>query len=303
MKQVTRSIRNEHQREFAKTFEGLCGSHSRWEVWSDFIQLSAITISNVVDKQNEPGRTKDYLTLASKYREKEMQAFASMLATMINGLERNPNQDFLGDLYMLLELSNAHAGQFFTPYSVCTAMAKLSGADIKDRIEEKHWISVNDCACGAGALLVAFANECLMQGVNYQTSVLFTAQDIDYIVGMMCYLQLSLIGAPGYVVIADTIAHPSTSLDSRGLIPKPGSNVWYTPMYFREEWHLRRKWALIDSWFHSLRHETPGEPSETPQTVEPTPSPKKKKKPAQSVATGKSGAIYNETKSGQLTLF
>jgi len=54
---------------------------------------------------------------------------------------------------------------------------------------------VNDPACGAGALLIAFANELRRPGrdINYQTSVLFVAQDIDMIVGCMCYMAYPLL--------------------------------------------------------------------------------------------------------------
>ena len=186
---------------------------------------------------------------------------------------------------MALDLGNDHAGQFFTPYDVCRMMAEITGADLQARIERDGWISVNDCACGAGALLVAFANACTRQKINYQTSVLFTAQDIDYIVGLMCYLQLSLMGCAGYVVIGDTLLHPSTALDRRGLIPRPDQNIWYTPFYFRDIWHYRRIWAQMDLLL---------------QTDE---------KPAEQV-TGKlksSAALpplpLQETKTGQLTLF
>ena len=79
---------------------------------------------------------------------------------------------------------------------------------------------------------MAFANACTRQEINYQTSVLFTAQDIDYIVGLMCYLQLSLMGCAGYVVIGDTLRHPSTALDRRGLIPPARPEHMVHPVLF-----------------------------------------------------------------------
>ena len=120
------------------------------------------------------------------------------------------------------------------------------GDGLKSELETKGWISVSDPACGAGALLIAFANECLSQHINYQTTVLFVAQDIDFLAGCMCYIQLSLLGCPGYVVIDDSLVHPAVIYDEHGLIPKDSSNVWYTPMYFRDVWHWRRLFAQID---------------------------------------------------------
>ena len=46
---VTRSIRDDHQKNFLKIFEGLTGKHNRWEIWRDFIHLTAIEISNSTD--------------------------------------------------------------------------------------------------------------------------------------------------------------------------------------------------------------------------------------------------------------
>lgn len=92
---------------------------------------------------------------------------------------------------------------------------------------------------------MAFANECLRCGINFQTSVLFVAQDVDFLAGMMCYIQMSLLGCPGYVVIGNTLTEPSTSLDARGLLPTGDSNVWFTPMYYSQVWSWRRAFATV----------------------------------------------------------
>lgn len=305
MKQLR--VSDQHQNELVKLFNGLCGRYSRWEVWSDFITMTAISLSNKVDLSNAPDREAKFKTIAGKYSSQELDAFAAMLAELVMGMEENTDQDFLGELYMRLELGNAHAGQFFTPYNVCKAMVMLQGDDIHARMEEKGWFAVHDPACGAGALLVAFANECRERGVNYQANALFVAQDIDYIVGMMCYIQLSLLGCPGYVCIGDSLAHPVQAVDQRGLIPVYGPNIWYTPFYFRQEWHLRRTWARMDMLFQSTKSE------EAPQdekpaaaarpAVETRPRPKPARKPRQKPTPEPPAVAYHETKHGQLTLF
>ena len=187
---VPHNLKSTHQTEFVKIFNSLCGRYGRWEIWQDFVTLAAIAISNTVDRSQAAEREKTYMTIAGKYKPDEMLKFSQMLQEVVVGMDFNPDQDFLGELYMALDLGNDHAGQFFTPYDVCRMMAEITGTDLQARVERDGWISVNDCACGAGALLVAFANACTRQKINYQTSVLFTAQDIDYIVGLMCYLQL-----------------------------------------------------------------------------------------------------------------
>lgn len=236
---------DEFEKTIIKHFDRLTGRFGRWEIWADWITMSAIAISNTVDTVHRDERERTYRNIQGKYTTSEMQIMAEMLGLIVEGLDRNPDQDLLGDLFMRLELGNDHAGQFFTPYSICKAMAALTCPNLAGQIQEKGWISVNDPTCGAGALLVALANECVRQDINYQQTVLFTGQDIDYTVGMMCYIQLSLLGCPGYIAIGDTIAHPTTAIDKRGLIPKDEGNVWYTPMYFRDVWNWRRVWEQV----------------------------------------------------------
>lgn len=78
---VTRSIRDDHQKNFLKIFEGLTGKHSRWEIWRDFIHLTAIEISNSTDKLNAPERTKDYQTIISKYSAAERNGTHAIFST------------------------------------------------------------------------------------------------------------------------------------------------------------------------------------------------------------------------------
>lgn len=304
MKSVTRNVRNPRQKQFCEIFDSLCGQFSRWEIWSDFVVMSAIAISNTVDHTNAKTREEAYKKIASKYKSAELERFAEMLATVVTGMDNNTDQDFLGELYMSLELGNDHAGQFFTPYSVCRCMAEITSTDLKARIERDGWISVNDPTCGAGALLVAFANDCRRQDINFQTSVLFTAQDIDYTVGLMCYLQLSILGCPGYVTIADTLANPQTSLDRRGLLPRPGENILYTLFYFRDIWQYRRIGAQMDLLFSSVS-EQPEQVTgklESPSVARTESAITPEKAELQQITESPAVAL-KETTDGQLTLF
>ena len=196
MAKVVRGV-DSYKKEFLSIFNSLCGRHGRWEVWSDFIQLTAIDISNVTDKANAPKRAADARNIAKKYSEDEIKRMAEMLMQMVYAIDENPDQDFLGELYMACNLGNDHAGQFFTPYNVCQCMSEIT-YDVPALLDGKGFIAVNDPACGAGALLLSFANACKRHDINYQQKVLFVAQDIDYTVGLMCYIQLSLMGCAGY---------------------------------------------------------------------------------------------------------
>lgn len=255
MAQITRVAKNQHQKEIIKLFDGLQGSHNMWQLWSDFVVMMACTISNAVDHSHREEREKIYMTIASGYKEREITVFANIFALLVEAYERDTDQDLLGELYMALGLGNDHNGQFFTPYDVCRCMAEMNWADAPDKIREKGWISVNDPAVGAGALLIAFANTCRRHNVNYQQSVLFVAQEIDFTTACMCYIQLSLLGCPGYVYVGNTITDPCTSIDGRALIPAKPDNCWFMPMYFHNTWGIRRMIEQMRLMENQLRYE------------------------------------------------
>lgn len=125
-------------------------------------------------------------------------------------------------------------------------MAEINANHLENEIENKGWVSVNDCACGAGATLIAMANTMRNHGINYHNHALFVAQDIDRVAAMMCYIQLSLLGCAGYVVVANTLTNPLTGST---LSPAPNENqeIWITPMYVSDVWHFRRLFNLLGS--------------------------------------------------------
>lgn len=185
--------KGERQKTIIKLLNSLEGRYSRWDIWQDFIVLSAVSIANAFGGPYREQREAMYLERSKKYSTSELEVLAQMLAEVVDEMEQNPDQDMLGELFMALGLANEWKGQFFTPYDICRAMAAMNlGEDLKSQIEEKGWVSVSDPACGAGALLLAFANECKRNHINYQTSVFFVAQDIDFLAGCMCYIQMSL---------------------------------------------------------------------------------------------------------------
>lgn len=237
---------DEHKKEFLRIFDSLCSNgRNRFTVWSDFVFLTAAYISNSTDKTNAQHRAEQANEISKKYTSDEIENMAGMLEQVVSALDEDTDQDFLGELYMACKLGNEYAGQFFTPYDVCKAMSKISFDPGK--FNKPGFISVNDPACGAGATLISFANLCKQNGINYQKSVLFTAQDIDLTAGLMCYIQLSLLGCSGYVVIDNSISNPTTAYDKRGLFPAGDqSRIWYTPLFSSGLWHNRKLIAKID---------------------------------------------------------
>ena len=92
------------EKEFIKVFQELCYSRSSWQVWADLMAAMACTLANSVDK-TEPrytAREKEYAECIKRLGGVEKPA--KCFAIVVEALERNPDQDFLGKLYMSLEL-------------------------------------------------------------------------------------------------------------------------------------------------------------------------------------------------------
>lgn len=225
------------RKEFLDIFGRFSHSRGRTEIWRDFIVMAACSISNSVDKSHFDEREAMYMSIIKKYPKMEQEFFPRLFACVVMALERNPNQDFLGELFMTLGLSNSNAGQFFTPYHVCELMAKVTMEDLSEQVEKKGYVTLNDPCCGAGATLIAGINEArdilVKENLNFQNHVLIIAQDIDAVVAMMCYIQISLLGVAGFVKVGNSITKPIAEGDTF-------ENYWFTPMYFSDVWTLRR---------------------------------------------------------------
>ena len=268
MARDARLVRDPHQKEIVKLFSAFDGSKNRRKIFDDFLVMTACMLSNLGDPVHYEEREKLYMQHADQYKKQELEIFGKMIAEIVAGMEDNPDQDFLGEMYMALDFGSSAAGQFFTPYCVCRCMAAISSnfEVLKAEIADRGFVGVTDPACGAGALLVAFANEALRQDINPQTQCLFVAQDIDMTVGCMCYIAMSFMGLAGYVVIGDTLCNPNTMMDSRGLLPVDDcSRIWYTPMFMtRELWVGRRMAAAMDLMFSGCRKEAAAVPGSAP---------------------------------------
>ncbi len=191
-------MKKDCQKEFMKIFNQLAYKYNRYDVWRDFVTTFACSISNSLDKCHYEEREKRYLKIIGKYEKTEQNIFPELAARTVIALEENQDQDFLGDIFMMLNLGNNVTGQFFTPYHICRLMAMTTLGNICKQIREKGFVTINDPCCGAGAILIAAINEARKQlkkeNLNFQNSIFLAAQDIDETVVLMCYIQLSLLG-------------------------------------------------------------------------------------------------------------
>ena len=236
------------EKDFLKTFNAITYRHNPWTVWTDFVNMSSTALANAVDREETRWNRREqaYLASAKRYDKDELQSIIQLYALTVQALEENPAQDFLGNLYMNLDFGSSWTGQFFTPWHVAEMMARINATEhFKDEIDTKGFVSVNDPACGAGCMLIAFAHVCKdLEKVNYQERVLFVAQDIDKVVAQMCYIQLALLGCAGYVIVGDTLTSPPVG---PLLLPRETENteLWPLPMFFSTTWAIRRAAAAF----------------------------------------------------------
>ena len=118
--------KGERQKTIIKLLNSLEGRYSRWDIWQDFIVLSAVSIANAFGGPYREQREAMYLERSKKYSTSELEVLAQMLAEVVDEMEQNPDQDMLGELFMALGLANEWKGQFFTPYDICRAMAAMN---------------------------------------------------------------------------------------------------------------------------------------------------------------------------------
>ena len=292
-------FRKQSHTEFSKLFSTWCNSKSTWEAWADFVAMSALAISNALDREGptHDDREKQYLNTIRRYSTAEQQIFPKLLALLVEALEEDPDQDFLGEMFMGLNLGSHWKGQFFTPYNVCRMIAEMQINGIEERVERQGWVSILDPCCGAGALLIAARNVMVRQGLG-PTAALYVAQDIDRTAALMCYLQLSLLGCAGYVVVADSLRYPVSGAYSSPLLITPTleQEIWLTPALYNEVWYGRIQYEHLRLILKNLGvAEFKPEPE-----VEPIKSPLPEATPKAEPATV---PVFSETANGQLLLF
>lgn len=213
---------------FQKKLEELAYGRSLYDVWNDFITLSAVTIANSVSFRQE--REDIGHSIMKKYGEQGMAGMKELFARTVDALEGNPCQDYLGTMYMEFGFGNQHLGQFFTPYHLAEAMATLSLPD-----EDRPYLTVGDPCCGSGVMLIAAFHRTLQQKRNPHTQMFCVGQDISFVIAMMCYIQISLLGIAGYVVVGNSLTEPQ-----KGSVLIAPKEAWCTPLYFHGIWQARR---------------------------------------------------------------
>ena len=253
---------------FVKTFNDIARHRHRYEVFRDFVTMAAIAVHNgiVRDEKLEA----EYLQIVGRYSKEEATAFARLLGELVILLDPEP-YDVLGRLYMELELGSTHTGQFFTPPELSELMARLSYGDALATLD-KPFVTLQEPACGAGGMVLAFVKVMLSHGHNPAERMWAHCQDVDRLAALMCYLQLALWNVPAVVVVGNTLA-----LEAR--------EVFYTPAHYLGFWDAKLRRREEDEGLQEARQASSAVVSEPVPPV-PAASIPLKTEPARSPAPG-----------------
>lgn len=243
---TAKTLQVDPEKEFVRVFKELTRMRTHWSVWKDFVLMSACALSNAVDKSHYDEREERYLNAIRKYTKAEQQLFPELFAHTVMALELNPEQDFLGRMATLLDVTEKSKQQIFTPYSVSELMAEITMDDVAEQVRKKGYVTIDDCCCGAGSTLIAGVNTAKKrlekEELNFQNHVLISGQDVDETMALACYIQLSLLGVAGVIKVGNTLTDPMSSVDTL-------ENYWFTPMYFSDVWAFRRAIRQLDALF------------------------------------------------------
>ncbi|QOT74537.1 SAM-dependent DNA methyltransferase (plasmid) [Sphingobium fuliginis] len=219
------SATDRHIKTIQKLFNDHRQHHDIHSLFSDCMEMAALSIANAVDLRSYDDREARYLDIAGRYDRRTIEMFPKVLAEVTLALEAEPC-DILGEVFSGLEIHNKYRGQFFTPYPVCQLMAQVTGGDrasLEPLIAKKGFVTAVEPACGAGAMIIALSQAMREAGINYQQHLHVTAIDIDPRAVHMAFIQFSLLHIPACVVLGDSLA--GTTRDR-----------WFTPAHILGGW-------------------------------------------------------------------
>lgn len=177
----------------------------RWEVFSDFITLAASELD--IARIRTPENIEQSRKICAKYSGSDIGNLHALFCLMVCALEAKFH-DFLGAIFMELELGDDRNGQYFTPYQVQSLLACLIKPEIPDPgnvIAREGFVTVSDPASGSAGMIIAYAENLLEAGYNPSEQMFAHCVDIDPIAADMSFIQLSLLGIPAQVLTGNSL--------------------------------------------------------------------------------------------------
>lgn len=165
----------DYLKEFMSKLQKLAYSKRISDVFRDFLTLSTCALAQPIYRSDELEQT--YLETVNRYTKEQAEEFSQLLAFLIEALTEK-HQDFLGQVYMQLNLGSTAKGQFFTPYHISQFMAEINFAETENKLKEQEFITLSDPCCGSAGMIIAFTETMKNKGYNYQNQLFVEVIDI-----------------------------------------------------------------------------------------------------------------------------
>lgn len=231
-----------NDRDIIKALNRYCskGGVSRESVWGDWLEWLCHNLDFELVQASE-GYAWRYIEMKNE----NPYYFEAMIAWMeyanANLKIKDGAFDAFGEAYEANFQSSYKAsktGQFFTPMSVCLAMAQMQSQTLTEPSEKV--IVCEDCACGSGRTLIA------CWGIAEKSNrILFKAGDIDITSVKMCALNFFICGMVGCVERKDAL----TGECYEAYIVNAGKVPYWTPaptlQHFDNEHSFKEAWSRL----------------------------------------------------------
>lgn len=181
-------------------------SYNTFQVFQDFVKLSAISLYNVIANNNQ--LEAEYADILGKYKDNEKLIFPNLLGILTLAFEVEIN-DYLGEIYHNLKINDKSFAQFFTPFHIAKTMALMTfnKEGVNNIINDNGYLSFCEPTCGSGCLALGAVKVLKDLEVNFQEKTLFVLTDLDEQCFYMSYIQLSLLGVPAKINHGNTLTN------------------------------------------------------------------------------------------------
>ncbi len=228
-----------HVAEFKKLFGSIARHHRRSDVFRDFVMMAGLSVANAYYKSDL--LESEYMQTVKRYSKEDAIAMSGLLGIVVDAL--SVPHDFLGKLYMELELGNACLSQYFTPNCISDTLSALHMGGIKETIAKQGYVTLGEGCCGSGVMIISVAKVMLESGLNPQTQLWFEGTDIDPLAAMMTLLQTNLLGLSGRVIVGNSLTQKH-------------QRIYHTLFHFKNGWDERfeshKKFDAMKKFFNEL---------------------------------------------------
>ena len=184
------SLHDQYRKDFIRELTAMAARHNVVTVFGDAVGMMAASLGMATARDRD-ATEREYKAIADRYTQEEMAHLSKMMVAVIKALELR-RESFLGPILEEIGAANQHNGQFLTPASVATVMAKVSMGEYEHTPGKV--VKINDPACGAGVTLIAQAEVLVQEKHVPQRDIFIVGGDIDKRAVDMTFVELTLLG-------------------------------------------------------------------------------------------------------------